>query len=98
MRSARSSGMLRIRKSGRRNEWGKRADIPSRKILRRKINEYKETRDRLEVLVDVEPVKAPTGSRTYKKRGQHTGFVTVAEAGKVEKKAGPAFCKGGIRC
>lgn len=63
------------------------------KDIETKINEYKETRDRLEVLVDVEPVKAPTGSRTYKKRGQHTGFVTVAETGKVEKKAGPAFAR-----
>lgn len=61
------------------------ADIQTR------IEKYKETRDRLETLVDVENVSAPTGARTYQKRAQHTGFATVAEAAKVTKTAGPQF-------
>lgn len=36
-------------------------------------------------------VKAKSGRRTFKKRGQHTGFATVAEAAKYGKTATPQF-------
>ena len=59
--------------------------------IQTRIEKYKETQDRLETLVTVENVEAPTGARTYQKRSQHTGFLTVAEAAKVQKKDGPQF-------
>lgn len=61
------------------------------KDIQTRIEKYKETKDRLETLVTVENVTAPTGARTYQKRAQHTGFLTVAEAAKVTKKDGPQF-------
>ena len=41
--------------------------------------------------VNVVPVTTKSGRRTFKKRGQHTGFQTVAEAGKFGKTATPQF-------
>lgn len=43
--------------------------------------------------VTVTPVKTRSGSRTFKKRSQHTGFATVAEAAKMGKAATPQFTR-----
>jgi HK97 family phage major capsid protein len=59
--------------------------------IQTKINEYRESKDALQNLVTVEPVKAPTGSRTFKKRAQQTGFVEVDEMGNIPEKATPQF-------
>lgn len=59
--------------------------------IQTKINEYRESKDALENLVTVEPVTAPTGSRTFKKRAQQTGFAEVDELGNIPEKATPKF-------
>ena len=56
-----------------------------------KIINLREAKESLLDEVTVVPVKAKTGRRTIKKRGQHWGFATVAEAAKFGKAATPQF-------
>ena len=56
-----------------------------------KIIQLREAKESLLDEVTVIPVKAKTGRRTIKKRGQHQGFATVAEAAKFGKAATPQF-------
>lgn len=57
------------------------------------ISKYKESVDKLEDLVTVAKVKAPTGARTYQTRAQHTGFMTAEETEKIGQKGGPKFTR-----
>lgn len=59
--------------------------------IQTKINAYREAKDALQPLVNVIPVKAPSGARTFKKRSQQTGFTKVAEGGKIAAKETPKF-------
>ena len=56
-----------------------------------KIISLRESKESLLGEVRVIPVKTKSGRRTIKKRGQHQGFVTVAEAAKFGKTATPQF-------
>lgn len=56
-----------------------------------RIISLRDSKESLLGLVTVEPVTAPTGRRPFKKRGQHQGFATVAEAAKLGKAATPQF-------
>lgn len=56
-----------------------------------RIIRFREAKGSLLDLVQVVPVTTKSGRRTYKKRGQHTGFATVAEAAKMGKTATPQF-------
>lgn len=56
-----------------------------------KINTYRDSKASLLSLVHVEKVKTESGSRTFKKRSQHTGFSTVGEGGKIGAIATPQF-------
>lgn len=56
-----------------------------------KIISLRSSKESLLDLVTVIPVKTRSGRRTIKKRGQHQGFSTVAEAGKFGKAATPQF-------
>lgn len=56
-----------------------------------KIIELREAKESLLDLVRVIPVTTKSGRRTIKKRGQHQGFATVAEAAKFGKTATPQF-------
>lgn len=55
------------------------------------IREKKAAKASLLDLVSVTPVKTNSGARTYKKRANQTGFFSVAEKGKIGKKAIPQF-------
>ena len=59
--------------------------------IQTKINEYRSSKFSLESLVTVEPTTKKSGSRTYKKRSQQTGFTKVGEGGKIGSKATPQF-------
>lgn len=59
--------------------------------IQTRINTYREARESLVDLVDMEPVSTDQGSRTFKKRSQQTGFSKVAEGGKIGAKATPQF-------
>ena len=59
--------------------------------IQTKINEYRESKDALQNLVTVEPVSTTTGSRTFKKRAEQTGFAEVDELGNIPEKATPKF-------
>ncbi len=59
--------------------------------IQTRINQYREARFSLRKLVSVENVSTMSGARTYQKRADHTGFKTVAEAGKIEAVKGPQF-------
>lgn len=56
-----------------------------------RIIALRESKESLLGEVRVIPVKTKSGRRTIKKRGQHQGFATVAEAGKFGKSATPQF-------
>ena len=56
-----------------------------------KIISLREGKESLLGEVRVIPVKTKSGRRTFKKRGQHQGFATVAEAAKFGKTATPQF-------
>lgn len=56
-----------------------------------RILELREAKESLLGEVTVTPVTASSGRRTYKKRSQHKGFTTVAEAGKFTKADTPQF-------
>ena len=56
-----------------------------------KIIELRESKESLLDEVSIVPVKTKTGKRVIKKRGQHKGFATVAEAAKFGKTATPQF-------
>ena len=56
-----------------------------------KIIQLREARESLLNEVRVIPVTARSGRRTIKKRGQHQGFATVAEAAKLGRAATPQF-------
>lgn len=56
-----------------------------------KIINLREAKESLLDEVTVIPVKTKSGRRTYKKRSQHAGFATVAEAAKMGKAATPQF-------
>ena len=59
--------------------------------IQTKINKFKEARFNLESLVTTTPVSTSSGSRIYQTRASHTGFASVAEAGKIAQKAAPTF-------
>ena len=59
-------------------------------IVTRIIN-LRDSKESLLSEVRVIPVTTKSGRRTLKKRGQHTGFATVAEAAKYGKAATPQF-------
>ena len=59
--------------------------------IRTKINKYKEDKFSLESLVRVESVSTSTGRRVFQNRSQHSGFSSVAEAGKIGQVAAPSF-------
>lgn len=59
--------------------------------IQTRINEYRDAKTSLIQFVDVENVTTEKGSRTFKKRAQQTGFVKVAEGGKIGAKATPQF-------
>ena len=56
-----------------------------------RIISLRDSKESLLSEVRVIPVTAKSGRRTLKKRGQHTGFSTVAEAAKYGKAATPQF-------
>ena len=56
-----------------------------------RIVELRDVKETLLSEVQVVSVTTMSGRRTMKKRGQHTGFATVAEAAKYPKKEGPQF-------
>ena len=56
-----------------------------------RIFELRDAEESLLSEVTVNTVTAKTGRRTMKKRSQHTGFATVAEAAKYPKLANPEF-------
>lgn len=59
--------------------------------IQTRINKRRESKASLLDLVDVEPVTTKSGSRTFKKRAQQTGFTKVGEGGKIPGKATPQF-------
>lgn len=59
--------------------------------IQTKINEYRDAKASLLQLVDVENVTTNKGQRTFKKRAQQTGFVKVAEGGKISAGTTPQF-------
>ena len=59
--------------------------------IQTKINKFKEDKFSLEKLVKVVNVTTKSGRRVYQTRGQHTGFSSVAEAGKIGQTAAPTF-------
>lgn len=56
-----------------------------------KVWELRDSEFNLRQLVDVKPVKTMSGSRTYKKRAQHSGFSVVGEGGKIPKTGKPQY-------
>ena len=56
-----------------------------------RVFELRDSEESLLSEVTVNTVTAKTGRRTMKKRSQHTGFATVAEAAKYPKLANPEF-------
>lgn len=59
--------------------------------IQTRINKRRESKASLLDLVDVEPVTTKSGSRTFKKRTQQTGFTKVGEGGKIPGIATPQF-------
>lgn len=59
--------------------------------IQTEINELRQSKDSLENLVTVEPVKTKSGSKVFKSRAQQTGFVEVSENGDIPEKATPQF-------
>lgn len=58
-----------------------------------RIISLREAKESLLSEVTVIPVRTRSGSRTFKKRSQHQGFSTVAEAAKMGKAATPQFSR-----
>lgn len=56
-----------------------------------RVERFRDSKASLRSLVSVENVTTNKGRRTHKKRSQQTGFVKVAEGGKIPKKASPQF-------
>ena len=63
--------------------------MPQESVTR--ISNLREAKEGLLDEVQVVPVTTKSGKRTIKKRGQHQGFATVAEAAKFGKAATPQF-------
>ena len=61
------------------------------KDIQTRINTYRESKFSLLSLVRVEKVKTKSGSRTFKKRSQQTGFTKVGEGAKIGAKNTPQF-------
>lgn len=59
--------------------------------IKTKINELRESKNALQNYITVEPVETKSGSRTFKKRSQQTGFVEVDENGVITEKGTPQF-------
>ena len=59
--------------------------------IQTRVNRWRETEFSLQSLVSTESVNTLSGARTYLKKADHTGFVNVAEAGKIGAKTGPEF-------
>lgn len=57
------------------------------------IREFRESKDSLETLVTVTPVKTLSGARTYKTRKQQTGFTKVNEGAALSTKDTPQFSR-----
>ena len=59
--------------------------------IQTRINRWREAEFSLQSLVSTENVSTMSGARTYLKKASHTGFSSVAEAGKIGAKSGPQF-------
>lgn len=59
--------------------------------IQTRINRWREAEFSLQSLVSTEAVSTASGARTYVKKAAHTGFSSVAEAGKIGAKSGPQF-------
>lgn len=59
--------------------------------IQTRINKFREANFSLQSLVSTESVGTMSGRRTYQTRASHTGFVSVAEAGKIGAKNSPTF-------
>lgn len=59
--------------------------------IQTRINEYRDAKESLITLVDVEKVTTNKGQRTFKKRANQTGFTKVAEGGKITAGNTPQF-------
>ena len=59
--------------------------------IQTRINRWREVEFSLQSLVSTEAVSTASGARTYVKKAAHTGFSSVAEAGKIGAKSGPQF-------
>lgn len=86
-------GFPRVKAAGDMMQEGSDPDggytVPEDIVTR--IIELREASESLLDLVRVIPVTTKSGRRTMKKRGQHQGFATVAEAAKFGKTATPQF-------
>lgn len=80
-------------KNAKANTEGSNADggytVPD--DIRTEINRYREAKFSLSSLIDTENVSTDSGRRTYQSRANHTGFLQVAEGGKIGNVAGPSF-------
>jgi len=91
--AAARAGFPRTKAAGDMMQEGVDADggytVPADIVTR--IIELRESKESLLGEVQVIPVTTRSGRRTIKKRGQHQGFATVAEAAKFGKAATPQF-------
>ncbi len=87
------SGFRVAKAAGDKMQEGVEADggytVPQDIVTR--IISLRDSKESLLREVRVIPVTTKSGRRTFKKRGQHTGFSTVAEAAKFGKTATPQF-------
>ena len=87
------SGFRVVKAAGDMMQEGVEADggyaVPQDIVTR--IISLRDSKESLLSEVRVIPVTTKSGRRTFKKRGQHTGFSTVAEAAKYGKAATPQF-------
>lgn len=91
--AAARAGFPRVKAAGELMNEGTDADggytVPADIVT--KIISLRDARESLLSEVRITNVTAPTGRRTLKKRGQHQGFATVAEAAKFGRAATPQF-------
>lgn len=91
--AAARAGFPRVKAAGELMNEGTDADggytVPADIVT--KIISLRDARESLLSEVRITNVTAPTGRRTLKKRSQHQGFATVAEAAKFGRAATPQF-------
>lgn len=91
--AAARAGFPRVKAAGELMNEGTDADggytVPADIVT--KILSLRDARESLLSEVRIIPTTAPTGRRTLKKRSQHQGFATVAEAAKFGRVATPQF-------